>query len=182
MSRIGKKPIVIPAGVTVTITPQLVTVKGTKGELQVPLHRHVTVTQIDSQLEVTVKNPDEKFDRSLWGLSRALVANSIIGVSQGFEKRMEINGVGYKAVPKGQTLELALGFSHPVIFPLPAGISAKVEKNVIIISGIDKQLVGESAAQIRAYRKPEPYKGKGIKYADEVIRRKAGKVVKAAAG
>lgn len=182
MSRIGKKPITIPAGVTLTIQLPTVTAKGSKGELKVSLHPHVSVTQADGLLTVTVKHPEEKFDRSLWGLSRALIANAIIGVTDGFEKRMEVNGVGYKAVVKGQTLELALGYSHPIIHALPAGISAKVEKNVIIISGIDKQLVGETAAQIRAYRKPEPYKGKGIKYADEVIRRKAGKVVKAAAG
>lgn len=182
MSRIGKKPITLPSGVTVTVALPLVTVKGPKGELKVELHRHVAVELADNELTVSVKKPDEKYDRSLWGLSRALLANAIIGVSEGFEKRLEINGVGYKAVAKGQNLELALGYSHPIVHPLPAGISAKVEKNVIIVSGIDKQLVGETAAQIRDYRKPEPYKGKGIKYADEVIRRKAGKVVKAAAG
>ncbi|MFH0951717.1 MAG: 50S ribosomal protein L6 [Patescibacteria group bacterium] len=182
MSRIGKKPIIIPDQVTVEITGDKAVVKGPKGELTVKLHARVQVKQEDKTLLVTVTNPDLKFDRSLWGLFRMLIANSITGVSEGYVKKLEINGVGYKALVKGQSIELIVGFSHPVNYNLPAGIEAKVEKNIITISGIDKQLVGEVAAQIRAVKKPEPYKGKGIKYADEVIRRKAGKVVKATAG
>ncbi|MFC1662768.1 50S ribosomal protein L6 [Patescibacteria group bacterium] len=182
MSRIGKKQIAIPDKVTVEVSASLITVKGPKGELKVKLHHHVKVDKDDKTMTVTVKDNNNKFDRSLWGLSRMLIANSITGVTDGYEKKLEINGVGYKAVAKGQILELNVGFSHPVEFKLPEGITAKVEKNIIIISGIDKQQVGEVSAQIRAIRKPEPYKGKGIKYVDEVIRRKAGKVVKTAAG
>ena len=180
MSRIGKKEIPIPEKVTISITDNEVSIKGEKGELKVPLHSHVNVKEKNGVLAVTVKSPDNKFDRSLWGLFRALIANSIHGVSEGFEKRLEINGVGYKAVVKDQALELHVGYSHLVEYKLPEKITVKVEKNIIIINGIDKQLVGEVAAQIRSVRKPEPYKGKGIKYVDEIIRRKAGKVVKAA--
>lgn len=180
MSRIGKQPITIPAGVTVTMTDGHIEVKGPKGNLSLVLHPRVTLTNADNQMTVTVKDPDLQSDRALWGLSRMLVANMITGVTTGYEKKLEINGVGFKAQVSGKNLVLNLGFSHPVEFPIPEGISMTVEKNVVTISGIDKQLVGETAAVIRRMKKPEPYKGKGIKYVDEVIRRKAGKVVKAA--
>ncbi len=180
MSRIGKQPITIPAGVTVNMTDSHIEVKGPKGNLSLVLHPRVTLTNTDNQMTVTVKDPDLQSDRALWGLSRMLVANMITGVTTGYEKKLEINGVGFKAQVSGKNLVLNLGFSHPVEFPIPEGISMTVEKNIVTISGIDKQLVGETAAVIRRMKKPEPYKGKGIKYVDEVIRRKAGKVVKAA--
>lgn len=180
MSRVGKLPISIPAGVTVTVTDGQVDIKGPKGTLQVPLHARVSVAVAEQQATVSVADVNRQEDRALWGLFRMLVANAIAGVTTGFVKKLEVNGVGFKAAVSGQTLNLNLGFSHPIAFSLPEGITATVEKNVISISGVDKQLVGETAAKIRRLKKPEPYKGKGIKYADEVIRRKAGKVVKAA--
>jgi large subunit ribosomal protein L6 len=180
MSRIGKQLITIPAGVTVTLNGQHVSVKGPKGELSLDMHPRVIVTQADQSISVSVKDTDLQSDRALWGLTRMLIANMIIGVTTGFEKKLEINGVGFKAALSGKTLVLNLGFSHPINFPIPDGITIAVDKNVVSVSGIDKQLVGETAAVIRRYKKPEPYKGKGIKYSDEVIRRKAGKVVKAA--
>ncbi len=180
MSRIGKLPIPIPDGVTASITDARIDVKGPKGTLGLDIPAGVTVTQTDQQLTVSVKQPDQQTQRALWGLIRVLVRNLVVGVSQGFTKQLEINGVGYRATVNGSNLVLNVGFSHPVDFTIPAGIDIKVEKNVIAVSGIDKQLVGETAAKIRSIRKPEPYKGKGIKYVDETIRRKAGKVVKAA--
>lgn len=180
MSRIGKLPIPLPAGVTITQQEQMLTCTGPKGTLTLELHRHVKLTNADSVLTVSVNNPDDQFDRGLWGLFRVLIANMVKGVTEGFVKKLEINGVGFKAQAAGQKLTLNLGFSHPVEFEVPAGVTATVEKNVITISGIDKQAVGETAAKIRALKKPEPYKGKGIKYNTEVVRRKAGKVVKAA--
>lgn len=165
-----------------TVADGVVKAKGSKGELELRLHPNVRVAREGEQLVVTVKHPDEKSDRSKWGLFRALLQNLITGVSEGYEKRLEVNGVGFKVQVQGKDLVLHLGFSHPIEYPIPEGIAIQVEKNVIVISGIDKQLVGETAAQIRALKKPEPYKGKGIKYADETIRRKAGKVVKAAGG
>lgn len=180
MSRIGKQPITIPAGVTVSINDRRVEVKGPKGNLSLELHPRVTLTNAENQLTVSVTDPDLQTDRALWGLTRMLVANMITGVTTGYEKKLEINGVGFKAQVSGKNLVLNLGFSHPIEFPIPEGITMTVEKNVVTISGIDKQLVGETAAVIRRLKKPEPYKGKGIKYIDEVIRRKAGKVVKAA--
>lgn len=180
MSRIGKLPIVIPPGVSVAVNGRQVEVTGPKGQLSLVLHDHVRLDQESGQARVSVQSPDAQSDRALWGLTRMLVANMITGVTAGYAKKLEINGVGFKAQVNGQTLVLNLGFSHPVEFPIPAGIVIAVEKNVITVSGIDKQLVGETAATIRALKKPEPYKGKGIKYADEIIRRKAGKVVKAA--
>lgn len=180
MSRVGKLPIPLPAGVTVTSAEGQVTVKGAKGTLSMPVHRRVKVTVGDSVVTISVAAPDEQTDRALWGLTRALVANMVRGVTEGFAKRLEINGVGYRAVASGKNLQLFLGFSHAIDFPIPEGITATVEKNVVTIAGIDKQLVGETAAKIRSLKKPEPYKGKGIKYETEVIRRKAGKVVKAA--
>jgi large subunit ribosomal protein L6 len=180
MSRIGKLPITIPDGVTVTHADHHVSVKGPKGELELNIHRHVKLNIADNKIDVSVTHPDDQMDRALWGLSRALVANMIEGVTKGYTKRLEINGVGYRATATGKNLQLFLGFSHPVNFTIPDSLTVTVEKNVIVISGIDKQLVGETAAKIRSLKKPEPYKGKGIKYDNEVIRRKAGKVVKAA--
>jgi len=165
----------IPAGVTLTITPSLVTVKGPKGELKQALHPLVKVEQVDQTLMVSVKNPDVKTQRALWGLFVRLINNMMLGVTAGFSKQLEINGVGYKVALSGRQLNLELGFSHPVEFVLPAGIDAVVEKNLVTLSGIDKQLVGETAARFRRLRPPEPYKGKGIKYVDEVIIKKAGK-------
>ncbi len=180
MSRIGNLPIIIHPEVSVTINGRQVEVKGPKGRLSLVLHDHVRLDQETGQARVSVKSPDDQHDRALWGLTRMLVANMITGVTAGYVKKLEINGVGFKAQVNGQKVILNLGFSHPVEFPIPDGIAVAVEKNVITISGIDKQLVGETAATIRALKKPEPYKGKGIKYVDEIIRRKAGKVVKAA--
>lgn len=175
MSRIGKKPITIPSGVTVTITPHEVKVKGPKGELTQALHPDVQVAQQDQALQVTVVDPADKRQKALWGLFGSLLKNMTVGVTQGYEKKLEVNGVGFKVALKKDTLELALGFSHPVLFTIPKGVTAVVEKNVITLTGADKQQVGQVAAEIRKLKKPEPYKGKGIKYADEVLRRKAGK-------
>lgn len=182
MSRIGKLPITIPDGVTLTEKDSVIEVKGQKGSLTQALVPAVTITVEKSVIQVSVKDENDKQQRALWGLYRALIANMIEGVTKGFEKRLEINGVGYKAAVQGTKVTLNLGYSHPIDFVLPEGITASVAKNVMTISGIDKQLVGETAAKIRELRKPEPYKGKGIKYIDEVIRRKAGKVVKTAGG
>lgn len=181
MSRVGKKPLQIPSGVTLTVTGQEVRVKGPKGELTFTLHPSVSAAVVDGTLGVTVKDPENVEDRALWGLSRRLIENMVVGVTQGYEKKLEINGIGFKAALAGQNLKLEVGFSHDVDFAIPAGIKVTVEKNIISVSGIDKQLVGEIAANIRAIKKPEPYKGKGIKYVDETIRRKAGKAAKAAA-
>jgi large subunit ribosomal protein L6 len=164
----------------VNVADDTVTVQGPKGTLSLKRHGRVQLAQEAGEVLVTVKNPDLKEDRALWGLTARLIANMVKGVTEGFEKRLEINGVGYRAAMEGSMINLSLGFSHPVKFPLPQGITAAVEKNVITIKGIDKQAVGEVAARIRALRKPEPYKGKGIKYEGEVVRRKAGKQVKAA--
>lgn len=179
MSRIGKKPIDIPAGVQVQISGSLVKVKGPKGELSVNLPPRVLAALENNQFKVSVTDEKLRSDRALWGLSARLMANLIEGVTNGFEKKLELQGIGYKAAVAGEGLELQIGYSHPVKFPLPPGIKAAVEKNVITISGIDKQLVGNTAAAIRALRKPEPYKGKGIRYLGETIKLKPGK---AAAG
>ncbi len=180
MPRIGKQPVTIPDGVTVTIDGRSVEVKGKKGTLQRTFHERIHFAQADGQVTVTVDHPEEKTSRELWGTSRVLLQNMVLGVTEGFSKQLEVNGVGYRAEASGKKLTLNLGYSHPIVFAVPEGIETKVEKNVITVSGIDKQLVGQVAAQIRDFRKPEPYKGKGIKYIDEVIRRKAGKVVKSA--
>jgi large subunit ribosomal protein L6 len=179
MSRIGKKPIAIPQGVEVKIDGQLISVKGAKGNLQVEVPQAIKAEQVDDQLVLTIANAEEKTASALWGLARSLVNNAVMGVTEGFSKSLEINGVGFKAVMQGKKLILNVGFSHPVEYETPVGIEIAVEKNKITISGIDKQQVGQVAAEIRKVKKPEPYKGKGIKYTDEVIRRKAGKVVKA---
>ncbi|MFA6198491.1 MAG: 50S ribosomal protein L6 [Patescibacteria group bacterium] len=183
MSKIGKKPVVIPAGVDFKISDRNeATAKGSKGELKQIFHPNVVITQTDGSLLVTIKDENDRFQRALWGLSRALLQNMIIGVSQGYERKLEINGVGYRAAVQGKSLNLNVGFSHPVDFKLPDGIEAKVEKNLVTLTGIDKQLLGETCAKIRRIRPPEPYKGKGIKYIEETIRRKAGKVVKSSEG
>jgi large subunit ribosomal protein L6 len=180
MSRVGKKPIIIPAAVEVTVKDSAVTVKGPKGALTQKVDPSVKVEIQDKEIVISVAEPEEKRQRAYWGLFRKLIANMVQGVVSGFEKKLEINGVGYRVALQGNTLVLNLGFSHPIKFPLPAGISALVDNNQITISGVDRQLVGEVAANIRKLRKPEPYKGKGIKYVGEVIRRKAGKAAKAA--
>lgn len=175
MSRIGKQLINLPAGVEVKIDDGVITVKGPKGELKQVIHEKVFIEVNDNVVSFKVEDENDKFQRSLWGLFGSLVSNMIEGVSKGFEKKLEINGVGFNAALNGNKLVLKVGFSHPVEFTIPDGITAKVEANKISISGIDKQLVGEVAAKIRKIKKPEPYKGKGIKYADEQVRRKAGK-------
>lgn len=175
MSRLGKLPIQIPEGTQVKIENNFIIVKGPKGELKIEIHPVIKIDISDKEINIKVENSQDKGQRALWGLSRSLINNMVIGVNEGFEKKMEINGVGYRAQASGRKLILNVGFSHTVEYNLPEGISAEVENNVITVKGIDKQAVGETAAQIRKIRKPEPYKGKGIKYVDEVIRRKEGK-------
>jgi large subunit ribosomal protein L6 len=181
MSRIGKQPVVLPNGVTATVNEGVVTVKGTKGELKQVLHNAVTITIDENAIIVSVKNSNDKKQRAIWGLMRSLIQNMVTGVTEGFSKKLQFNGVGYKVAVNGSKVNMSLGYSHPIEFPLPDGITAEVEKNFLTISGSDKHLVGETAAQIRKLRKPEPYKGKGIKYDTEIIRRKAGKAAKASA-
>lgn len=177
MSRIGKLPIVVPNGVTITVDPDKIIIKGQKGELTLAHQNGIDVKVADNQVVVSRQNEDDKV-RAAHGLQRTLINNAIIGVTEGFEKKLEVNGVGYRLNGGGQNLEMHLGFSHPVKYTAPAGIDIKVEKMNITVSGIDKQLVGQVAADIRAFKKPEPYKGKGIKYADETIIRKVGKAGK----
>jgi len=178
MSRIGRLPIEIPAGVDVKIDGQAVTVVGPKGELSLTVANPIEVKVEDGQVLVT-RPDDERNSRSLHGLTRTLIANQIVGVTQGYTKGLEIVGTGYRVAQKGSSVEFALGFSHPVTVEPPAGISLTVEgNNRLTVSGIDKQAVGEAAANIRKIRKPEPYKGKGVRYAGEVVRRKAGKAGK----
>jgi large subunit ribosomal protein L6 len=174
MSRIGKLPITVPNGVTITVDPDEITVTGSKGTLKQFTMPGVTVTLTDGKLVVT-RESDEPKIRAKHGLMRSLLNNMVLGVTQGFTKKLEINGVGYRVAAQGASLKLNLGFSHDVIFPLPQGITATTEQNTITVSGIDKQQVGQVAAEIRALKKPEPYKGKGIKYAEERIIRKSGK-------
>jgi len=175
MSRIGKKPIEVAKGVTVTLNGQEVAVKGPKGELKLTLVDDVTVSQTEAGIVVAPRE-DTQRARAMWGLSRTLVSNLITGVSTGFTQNLEITGVGYRAALQGKNLQLNLGFSHEVLYPIPAGIEVKVGKPTeISISGINKQQVGQVAAEIRSYREPEPYKGKGVRYAGEFIFRKEGK-------
>lgn len=181
MSRIGKKPIILPSGVEASISDLVVAIKGPKGAVAIALHPRVKVSKQDQTLSVSVVDPAIKLDRSLWGLFGSLLKNAVDGVTKGFEKRLELVGVGFKAVVKGQELTLEVGFSHPVNFKIPEGITVTVDKEGIKISGVDKGLVGETAARIRALKKPEPYKGTGIKYSGEKIRRKAGKTATKAA-
>ena len=183
MSLIGKRPITVPEGVEVTISDRNIKVKGSKGELEYTFLPLVEVLQEDGHIVIKRKN-DDKESRSVHGLTRALINNIVIGVSKGFEKRLEIIGVGYRAQVSGQKITLSLGFSHPIEYTAPEGIKIEMDqenKNVIIISGIDKQSVGEVSAQIRQYRPPEPYKGKGIRYTDEYVHRKSGKAAAKAA-
>lgn len=178
MSRVGQKPIPVPAGVDVTVNGSRVAVKGSRGTLERTFHNRVAITQEDGQLSLT-RADDERQSRALHGLSRALLNNMVVGVSEGFRRELNIVGVGYRAVLKDSDLELQLGFSHPVRFSAPAGINFEVpEPTKVIVTGIDKETVGQVAADIRKLRPPEPYKGKGIRYSDEQVRRKAGKAGK----
>ena len=175
MSRIGKKPVPVPGGVTATVDGQEIKVKGPKGELSHVLVDQVIAKMGDDGIEIGMVE-DNKDSRAMWGMSRTIVANLVTGVTEGFSKTLEINGVGYRAAMKGQALQLQLGFSHDVDFEIPKGIEISCPKPTeIVVRGIDKQLVGQVAAEIRRYRPPEPYKGKGVKYAGEYILRKEGK-------
>lgn len=182
MSRIGKKPVVIPKGVSAELRENILKIKGPKGELTLDVHPKVFVDCKENEINVSIKRADNKQEKALWGLTRALINNMVVGVTEGFTKILEINGVGYKAAASGKKLVLNLGYSHPIEMEVPQGLEAKVEKNTITISGMDRQAVGQFAAVVRQQRPPEPYKGKGIKYSDETVRRKAGKVVKAVGG
>ena len=177
MSRIGKLPIQVPSGVTITVDTDAITVVGPKGQLVVPHLSDVTVALVDGSAIVTRKD-DERIAKAQHGLQRALLNNAVDGVTKGFEKKLEINGVGYRVSGGGQSIEMSLGFSHAVHYTAQEGVNLAVEKMTITVSGINKQQVGQVAAEIRALKKPEPYKGKGIKYADEVVLRKAGKTGK----
>lgn len=179
MSRVGKKPVVIPSGVTAEVKGELLTVKGPKGTLNIEIHPKVKIEVGAEGLTVDVAHKENKQEKALWGLFRSLAQNLVTGVTTGYSKKLEVNGVGFKVAAQGRKLVMSLGFSHPVEVEAPEGVEVAVEKNVITISGADKQKVGQFAANVRALKVPEPYKGKGIKYDDEVILRKAGKVVKA---
>ena len=175
MSRLGKLPITIPEGTQARIEEGVIIIKGPKGELKEKLNKLVNIDIESNEIKVSVKNPTIKKEKAFWGLFRSLVNNMVIGVNEGYEKKLEVNGVGYRVSISGNKITLNVGYSHPVEYTLPEGISAQVEGNIITIIGINKQQVGEVASQIRKIRKPEPYKGKGIKYVDEVIIRKEGK-------
>jgi len=177
MSRIGKLPIAVPAGVTITVGDKEISVAGPKGTLAVPALANTKVTVADGNITVA-RQDDEAFSKANHGLQRALLSNAVTGTTKGFEKKLEINGVGFRLSGGGRQIEMALGFSHPVKYSAPEGVELKTDKMEITVMGIDKQKVGQTAAEIRALKKPEPYKGKGIKYADEVIIRKAGKAGK----
>ena len=175
MSRVAKNPVKLPAGVEVKLDGQRLAVKGAKGALELNLHPSVEVVQEAGELRFAARNGDQQ-NKAMAGTTRALVNNMVIGVSQGFERKLQLVGVGYKAQAKGDVLNLSLGFSHPVDYQLPKGITAETPSPTdIVIKGIDKQLVGQVAAEIRDFRRPEPYKGKGVRYADEVVRRKEAK-------
>jgi large subunit ribosomal protein L6 len=175
MSRVGKKPVAVPSGVTATIEGQTVKVKGPKGALQVVLHGDVSAKLENGGVRVDPRN-DTQQARAMWGTYRALVAKIIEGVTKGYERKLEINGVGYRAALQGKTLQLQLGYAHDIAYPIPEGVTIALPKPTeVVISGIDAQKVGQVAAEIRAFRKPEPYKGKGVKYSDESIFRKEGK-------
>ncbi len=180
MSRIGKLPINVPSGVTVAVEPGAVRVSGPRGKLAVTVNPLAEV-KVEGNTVSVVRRDDSRTARGVHGLTRVLISNMVTGVSAGFRRVLEINGVGYRAEVKGRAIQLALGYSHPIMFPLPDGIDAKVDKQTgITLEGADRQVLGETAAAIRKLRPPEPYKGKGIKYAEEKIRRKAGKAVGAA--
>ena len=182
MSRVGKKPVVIPAGVKAELKGDMLTVTGPKGALSLQVHPKVTLKVAADQILAEVAHPENKREKALWGLFRALVQNLMEGVTKGFEKKLEVNGVGFKVAAQPGKLVMALGFSHPVEVAIPKELTVTVDKNLITITGADKQKVGQFAAEVRELKKPEPYKGKGIKYVDEVIVRKAGKVVKVVGG
>lgn len=182
MSRIGKKPVYLPKDVTATVADTNVVVKGPKGELTLPLHPHAKVTTSTDEdgrmhLDVTVADPEAE-DRAVWGTMRALLAQMVKGVTEGYTKVLELNGVGFRMNLQGNTLVCSLGFSHEVRYELPTGLTAKIDNNLLTLTSPDAQLVGRVAAEIRALKKPEPYKGKGFKYQEEVLRRKAGKAAK----
>lgn len=174
MSRIGRLPIPIPNGVTIEVTGQTAKVVGPKGELSYTFSDKIAVKQVESTIVLT-KTIEDPQSAELYGLTRTLIANMVQGVSEGFKKELEINGIGYRAAVSGSKLTLNLGYSHPIEYIAPEGITISVEKNIVTVSGTDKQAVGQTSAEIRAFRKPEPYKGKGVKYVTETIRRKAGK-------
>ncbi len=174
MSRVGKLPIAIPSGVTITLDPSTIKVAGSKGELSTPQLDGITVAQVDGQIVVSRANDEPKV-RAKHGLIRALINNMVVGVTEGYSKKLELNGVGYRVAAQGTDLKLNLGFSHDVMYKVPQGVQVLVEQNNMTVSGIDKQQVGQVAAEIRSLKKPEPYKGKGIKYAGERILRKSGK-------
>jgi large subunit ribosomal protein L6 len=175
MSRIGKKPIPIPTGVKVAIDHGRVSAEGPKGKLSQPVPRGLTATVDDGHLRIG-RSSDERTMRALHGLTRSLVANMVTGVKDGFERKLEIVGIGYRAQLQGRIIQLALGYSHPVLFPLPEGVTAEIDRQTVItLRAADKALLGQTAAKLRELRRPDPYKGKGIKYSDEVIRRKVGK-------
>ncbi len=182
MSRIGKLPVTVPSGVKVVLNGKNLRMEGPKGKLETPIPEGVAVA-VDQNIVRVERDNSERKIRALHGLTRKLIANMARGVSQGFSRVLDINGVGYRAEVKGQEIHMTLGYSHPVIFPLPQGVSASIERQVTItLTSADRQLLGETAAKIRSLRPPEPYKGKGIKYREEVIRRKAGKAVGSAGG
>ena len=174
MSRVGRKPVVIPKGVTITVGKEQIAVKGPKGELKRALPTGVTLKTSAQQVDIT-RADDSGENRAKHGMMRAVLANMVKGVSEGFERKLEINGVGFRAEVKGPLLTMALGFSHPVNFSLPKGVTASVDKNVVSLSCVDRELLGATAAKVRELRPPEPYKGKGVKYVEEVIKRKVGK-------
>ena len=175
MSRVGNKPVAIPSGVTATVVGRIVNVKGPKGALSVALHGDVAATVQGSEVKVDPR-ADTKRARAMWGTYRSLLANAVTGVTKGFERRLEINGVGYRAALQGKNLQVQLGYSHDIVYPIPEGITIAVPRPTeVVVSGIDEQKVGHVAAVIRAFRKPEPYKGKGIRYEGEHVARKVGK-------
>ena len=182
MSRVGKKPVIIPSGVKVEKKDLTLTVTGPKGTLNLPLHPKVNIAITEKEVTVDVAGKENKREKALWGLFRSLIQNLMDGVTKGFEKKLEVIGVGFKVQVSGTKIVMALGFSHPVEVEIPKGLTVTADKNVISISGADKQQVGQFAAEVRELKKPEPYKGKGIKYIDEQIIRKAGKVVKVVGG
>lgn len=176
MSRIGKKPVPIPQGVEVEIENQKVSIKGKLGKMERAFHPAVKIDREGGGLTVSLRGSNRQGAGALWGLSRSLLSNMVVGVSRGFVKKLEIHGVGYRAAANGRTLQLNLGFSHPIDYALPEGVEAQVEKNTFVtISGMDPELIGQACAEIRAFRPPEPYKGKGIRYSGEAILRKEGK-------
>lgn len=180
MSRIGKQPVSVPANVKVSITGDVLVIESGKNKLDLKIRPEVKVAWDESEKHILVSvnesSPDQRFARAMWGTTRSLIQNMILGVTKGYQKKLEVVGVGWSAAVSGSTLELKVGYANPVLVDIPMGIDVKVERSIITVNGIDKQMVGEFSASVRAKRKPEPYNGKGVKYLDEVIRRKSGKV------